>query len=52
MTAEVKPVHIPGICFIPMQDSPLRCTLHQGHDGQHYHAYERVEWLRYEGEKQ
>lgn len=49
---EVKAVPIPGICFIPEPGGPLRCTLHQGHGGQHYHAYDRVEWPRYEDEKQ
>ncbi len=49
---ELEPVRIPGICFIPKPGSPLRCTLHHGHDGEHYHAYDRIEWPRYECEKQ
>ncbi|MEN8655053.1 hypothetical protein ABCR94_31830 [Streptomyces sp. 21So2-11] len=32
--------------------TPTRCTEHEGHEGDHFHAYSREEWPHYEGETQ
>ncbi|MFD3913382.1 hypothetical protein [Streptomyces sp. NPDC058603] len=50
--AETFRTHIPSLCWVARPGDVRRCTEHEGHDGDHYHAYSRTQWPRREGETQ
>ncbi|MCL7377500.1 hypothetical protein [Streptomyces sp. 35G-GA-8] len=49
---ETPRTHIPSLCWIERPDDVLRCTEHDGHDGDHYHCHSHASWPREAGETQ
>ncbi|MFJ2669150.1 hypothetical protein [Streptomyces sp. NPDC087525] len=51
-SAEKPRTHIPSLCWVARPGDVRRCTEHEEHDGDHYHAYSRTFWPRRAGETQ